>query len=519
MTFVPSRRGTWYENDFISQVKHLNDRIQPIGRECSDKVIIVPHAGLAYSGHVAIQAYSRVPWSLYRRVVILSTLHDNYKGLFIPSFSQVKYDEMEPLKIDKTDLPTIFQPGSENMFADEHSWEMQLPFLFYFRRDFKILPILVGAWNQIGKADLDSVVKTLNKLAKDHSTLFVITTDLTHYGKNYGFTPYHFDPKETMGRDMFYIEALFGNNPNAMKNVNACGDKVLKLWLKLPIVSELIPKMVDYGTSLDKKGKNIESDTNFVSYFAALWKHRKCTQDMWKVIGENMLNVPLTALLLFAEISHNINLERLSRNSLIEYWKEIKKTHKFSSFPEYTPIKGIFVTQDTRKDQRLMGCIGNFYDNAKQMANDEQFTLLDIVAVTTLETVFTDGRFPYNPLRQNKNLETLWRDSNMWTFKINFLEREFPIKPEEFWNKYKPGVHGITLSYGGQGATYLPSVMCEQNWIKCKSDTKTMSNSVREKFEKNTFGELFKKMGNEDINWEMWKNASISLYEGKEEYI
>ena len=69
---------------------------------------------------------------------------------------------------------------------DEHSIEVQVPFVQYLFPRAKILPILVepSSWAvEIGQA----VARTVQISAA--SVVYVGSTDLTHYGPNYGFLP------------------------------------------------------------------------------------------------------------------------------------------------------------------------------------------------------------------------------------------------------------------------------------------------------------------------------------------
>lgn len=70
--------------------------------------------------------------------------------------------------------------------TDEHSIEVQIPFVAHLFPGVKVVPIMVPAVDKAHEVG-EAVGRTL--LAYDYDALVIGTTDLTHYGPNYGFTP------------------------------------------------------------------------------------------------------------------------------------------------------------------------------------------------------------------------------------------------------------------------------------------------------------------------------------------
>jgi AmmeMemoRadiSam system protein B len=69
---------------------------------------------------------------------------------------------------------------------DEHSLEVQAPFIRLLFPDAKIVPIMVpprGIADEVGEA----VARTITSY--NYDAVVVGTTDLTHYGPHYGFVP------------------------------------------------------------------------------------------------------------------------------------------------------------------------------------------------------------------------------------------------------------------------------------------------------------------------------------------
>jgi MEMO1 family protein len=79
-----------------------------------------------------------------------------------------------------------FKIETEKQFAPDNTIELQLPFIKYFFKDIAIIPMGVppdAASLDIGKRAV-TIAKTLGLKVK-----VIGSTDLTHYGVNYGFMP------------------------------------------------------------------------------------------------------------------------------------------------------------------------------------------------------------------------------------------------------------------------------------------------------------------------------------------
>ena len=145
------------------------------------KALIVPHAGYAYSGPVAASAYAslRPLRCCIRRVVLVGPSHRvAFRGLALSSADafltplgsiDVARDAADVLRT----LPQVRE--LDRAHALEHSLEVQLPFLQTVLEDFDIVPLLVG------EATPEEVGGVLEALWGGPETLFVISSDLSHY--------------------------------------------------------------------------------------------------------------------------------------------------------------------------------------------------------------------------------------------------------------------------------------------------------------------------------------------------
>ncbi|WP_394263903.1 AmmeMemoRadiSam system protein B [Trueperella sp.] len=142
------------------------------------KVLIVPHAGWIFSGSTAANAYRLLDGREdIERVVILGPAHRVWvPGLAMSSTSEwvtplgnvpVAYPE---------ELRTLpFVETNDSTHAQEHSIEVQIPFIQRMLGDVTISPIVVGG------ASPQQVAQALDAVWGGPETLIVISTDLSHY--------------------------------------------------------------------------------------------------------------------------------------------------------------------------------------------------------------------------------------------------------------------------------------------------------------------------------------------------
>ena len=187
---------TWYPgkaqdlrraiDDMLSQAKPPEVKGDPVA-------VLVPHAGLRYSGKVAACAFKVLKRRQYDRVVVLALSHRAgswYRGASVPA----RYTAYEtPLGQVPVDQQACQKLLNHKLFRDiveadqrEHSLEIELPFLQQVLGDFKLVPVLMG---NCQRQDYDPMARALLELLDDR-TLLVVSTDFTHYGSNYGYVPF-----------------------------------------------------------------------------------------------------------------------------------------------------------------------------------------------------------------------------------------------------------------------------------------------------------------------------------------
>jgi MEMO1 family protein len=145
------------------------------------KAIVVPHAGYPYSGRTAGRAYAALAAArpAYTRVVLIGPAHHvALRGLAVPSTAAFA-TPLGAVPIDACAVATLGEDPavtvSDLPHADEHSLEVQLPFLQLAVRDFSLVPIVAG------DAEPATVARVLARVWGGPETLIVVSSDLSHY--------------------------------------------------------------------------------------------------------------------------------------------------------------------------------------------------------------------------------------------------------------------------------------------------------------------------------------------------
>ncbi|MBT8086962.1 MAG: AmmeMemoRadiSam system protein B [Gammaproteobacteria bacterium] len=144
------------------------------------KAVIAPHAGYIYSGAVAAKAYARLlPYrEQYSRVVLLGPCHRvPVKGLALSDADAFR-TPLGDVPLDRQAIANLENPALTVFDAThrlEHSLEVHLPLLQQTLGSFSLVPIVVG------DVAPETVADVIDALWNGPQTLFVISSDLSHY--------------------------------------------------------------------------------------------------------------------------------------------------------------------------------------------------------------------------------------------------------------------------------------------------------------------------------------------------
>jgi hypothetical protein len=151
--------------------------------------VVSPHAGYVYSGLSAAYSYNALKSQEFETAVIISPSHREYfQGLSIfegnayeTPLGMVEIDE--ELRKQLVGGGKYFFEGWEGHRA-EHAVEVQIPFLQMIKKEFKILPIVIGDQR---KLFVDHLAEGLAGIERDN-VVIIISSDLSHfYTKNIAY--------------------------------------------------------------------------------------------------------------------------------------------------------------------------------------------------------------------------------------------------------------------------------------------------------------------------------------------
>jgi AmmeMemoRadiSam system protein B len=179
----PSVAGQFYYGNASRLTEQVEAFVDSSAKKEEILGMVSPHAGLVYSGHVAGKVFSSV---VFPQTFIL--LGPNHTGLG-SKISLMESGEWEiptgTFSIDNklshkiaSRCSLITKDSSAHLF--EHSLEVQLPFIAYFSKTVKIVPIVmlsvtVEDCKTVGVAIADAV-KAMN-----YPVVVVASSDMSHY--------------------------------------------------------------------------------------------------------------------------------------------------------------------------------------------------------------------------------------------------------------------------------------------------------------------------------------------------
>ncbi len=193
----PAVAGRFYPGDRSSCIQMIEQCLpSEIDADIPEEVVagLVPHAGWAYSGEIAAQVFAAIhAQGAPETVVLLSSAH-RWGGPGFAVYGRGRWaTPLGEVEVDEELATATIKAGdglltnSPQAHADEHSAEVQVPFIQYLFPEAKILPILAPPQENASR-----VGKIIGQVVEEQQRAIVVigTTDLTHYGATYyGFAP------------------------------------------------------------------------------------------------------------------------------------------------------------------------------------------------------------------------------------------------------------------------------------------------------------------------------------------
>ncbi len=408
LTFVPSNvfheetirqpafDGTWYQSNpqiLSKQIDLLLNSSKKIIKEGKVRAIIMPHAGLQYSGAVAALSVRQLE-NDYENVFILAPSH-RYPlvGLSIMNVTFYK-TPLGLVPLSKKALTLKENPLIQSIYeahVNEHAIEIELPFLQRKINNLKIVPILVGQSNP------DEVSSILKKNLGEND-LLVISVDLSHFHTH----------DEAILLDEFSINSIMSLNEKAIMDAEIDAPWAVNSLLQLAKEKSWKPVFLGYANS------------------------GMITGDNSNVVGYSSIAFIEDTSLTESEKTFLLDLARNKLNSIYS-----KEDFVIPIIPEnLKEVRGCFSTLN--KNNELRGCIGHILpqkplyecviENIQNAAlkdsrfnpviKSEKDNLKIEISVLSVPkkvkfneiTPFTDGVVIKNHFKQATYLPQVWKD-------------------------------------------------------------------------------------------------------------
>lgn len=361
--------------------------------------LISPHAGYIYSGRVAGAVISKIKFK--DTFIILGPNHTGRGNPFGIMTTGTWKTPLGEVKIDsELGKQILTQSGhlEEDSVAHqyEHSIEVQLPFLQYFKQDIRLVPIILAhatgaTYKKIGN-EIAKAVKDLNR-----EVVIIASSDMTHY-----------EPQESAQRkDNQAIEAMLDLNEDKLLrrvdelNISMCGyAPAVSLISAAKGLGATSAELVKYQTSGDTTGDY----SSVVGYVGIIIKGMS----------------PLV---------------KLARKTVETFVKEDKTPQPEKLTHEMKQKAGVFVS--IYKFGGLRGCIGTFEPTKKNVAEE--------IIANAVGSATRDPRFP--PIASNE-LKDL-------SYSVDVLTNPEPIKSKD---QLDPKKYGVIVECGWRRGLLLPDL-------------------------------------------------------------
>jgi len=388
------------------------------------RAIIVPHAGYVYSGPVAGRAYRLVQGRDIATVVILGPSH--YVGFEGASIYPEGGFET-PLGVAEVDAPAAkalirasgfaFVPEAH---AEEHSIEVQVPFIQKVLPKAKIVPVVLGVPSE---KTVRALAAALDKVFKGTKVLIVASTDMSHF----------LTRPEANALDKSTIDLVTGQKVPALlrklernENILCGGAAVVTALLYAQKQGNAEVRLLAYADSSEAGGPA----DRVVGYFAAAVTAGG--SDPAPDAGSQ------SAFALTADDKKE--LLSLARRAVELYVREGKPLDDATENPNLKAPRGAFVT--LTEGGTLRGCIG---------FTEPRFPLYETVMQAAIYAATEDPRF-----RAVNRLELERLD-----YEISVLT---PLSKVENPALVEVGRHGLVVAKDGKRGLLLPQVATENRW-------------------------------------------------------
>ena len=271
--------GSWYPDspdECEADIQRYIEKADPLETDFMGG--IVPHAGWYFSGEIACRVIHGLSHGPAPDVVVVIGMHlhpesSQYimtEGAWETPFGDL---QIETDVASRLSASFDFQVETARRHTQDNTIELQLPFIKYFFKEAKIVPLGLPPV----KSSLDigaAVVGIISELGLN--TRIIGSTDLTHYGYNYGYIPMGSGSSAVewvkTNNDRRVVEAMLAMDPEAviqegLTHQNACcAGAAATAVAASKALGATRAEEVAYATSYDK-----QPNDSFVGYVGILF--------------------------------------------------------------------------------------------------------------------------------------------------------------------------------------------------------------------------------------------------------
>lgn len=436
----PAVAGTFYPEDpgeLTSTVDRLLARTNgQLEADRELRALISPHAGYAYSGIVAAEAYACLKGRGFTTVVLVGPDHYiGFEGVAVYPHGAFR-TPLGDVWVDE-ELAALFleagsgvQPAPE-AHQREHALEVQLPFLQRILPNAKIVPVLMGFRS---RTNVEIMANVLSRALDNPHVVLVASTDLSHY---------HPRPvaQKLDGRVTDLVRAFA---PTSLwqelraGNVEACGgDPMVAVMLGAAIAGAEQSRILRYGDSGESSGDG----TSVVGYLSAAFM---------KGMPSTAVEFSASAAKVMPKVEELVDsLSPSEMDVLLHLAAESARTSMQAPLPvlelrQLTPrlrARGrAFVT--LKRGDELRGCVGFM---------ETRHPLWETVSRAARSAAHEDRRFPRVEPEEVAEL----------VIQVSVLTSPERITgPDDI----EIGTHGVVVTQGTRRALLLPQAAVEQGW-------------------------------------------------------
>ncbi len=399
----PSVAGSFYTADkqtLINQIEKFVS-LSKNQYEYKTRAVIVPHAGLIYSGRLAYEGISQLDRKLKNLFIFAPAHRVGFDGLALSSYDRWKTPLGEIFVNQEICFELIEKFGAnynDDAIAPEHSIEIEVPIIQSVFEDVKIVPVLIG------RVDFNVVSNIISHYYKDEENGFIISSDLSHF----------LTDDNARKLDHTTASMIESGNINGFRFDQACGALGIAGLVDFANKKEFSIIRIDMTNSSETTGDK----SNVVGYGCWFLYEGDKNEFIKKYYSDFVINLVKIVL------KTSFSKEKITIN-----------------YPQVLDEMGAcFVTLE--KFGNLRGCIGSIIAH--------QPLIMDLVQHSK-DAAFNDYRF--NPV-----VEAELKDL---TVSISILTEPKKIDfsgEKDLLGKMVPNVDGIIIKDGKYQAVYLPVV-------------------------------------------------------------